>query len=238
MPDNNPLKKRKLRQLVHDMRSQLFCIEINAKTLEIHLPELLRFYQNAKSDGLDVPDIPDEHLALMASSASEIGDCLTTIDEKLEQQLVESKGIEDDPKLETVHVDAVSTTMKHPKLKILLAEDEAIHQDISRKILTSCNCSLVIVANGEDAVRQFEQEDFDLILMDMHMPEMNGMQAVKHMRGMRNEREKTPVIGISNIEPLDTDEFFQAGFNAFLLKPLKLDPFINVALQFHPHWKA
>lgn len=238
MPDRSPFKERKLRQLVHDMRSQLFCIEINAKALDIHLPELLKCYQNAKSTGLLVPNIPAEHLELIANSAAEISDCLTAIDEKLEEQLTESKSVDDGAKLELVHVDEISPTMKRPKLKILLAEDEAIHQDISRKILTSCNCSLVIVDDGEDAVRQLELESFDLILMDMHMPELNGMQAVKRMREMNNQRGRTPIIGISNIEPLNTEEFFQAGFNAFLLKPLKLDPFIDVVLQFHPHWKA
>lgn len=238
MSDSNPFKERKLRQLVHDMRSQLFCIEINAKALEIHLPELLKCYQNAKSVGIVVPNIPDEHLELIANSANEISDCLCAIDEKLEEQLLVSKDFDDDPKLETVHVDEVSPTMERPKLKILLAEDEAIHQDISRKVLTSCNCSLVIVDNGEDAVRQLELENFDLILMDMHMPELNGMQAVKRMREMDSHRGRIPIIGISNIEPLNTEEFFEAGFNAFLLKPLKLDPFINVVLQFHPHWKT
>ena len=102
-----------------------------------------------------------------------------------------------------------------PPLKILVAEGNRINQKLIELLLKRKNHQVTIAENGKEAVTLFEQEKFDLILMDMQMPEMNGKEATKEIR-MReqDEREHIPIIAFTaNAMKSDREECLAAGMN-------------------------
>ena len=113
-----------------------------------------------------------------------------------------------------------------PKMRILMAEDNMFNQRFQRALLEKHQHTIVIVDNGLEALDVLESEEFDLILMDIHMPHMNGIEAVKEIR--KNENG-TPVIGMTaNIDDKIRQECLDAGMNWFVNKPLDVNEFDQV----------
>jgi len=92
-----------------------------------------------------------------------------------------------------------------------------------RQILESSwkNCELVEAENGRKALEALRQQDFDVILMDMVMPEMDGIEATTALRHTLPAPVcETPVLGLTaNVNPQDLERFSSAGVNAVVLKP-------------------
>lgn len=106
-------------------------------------------------------------------------------------------------------------------LKILLAEDNIINQRVAKELLNILGASVVIAQNGEEALYLSEQYDFDLIFMDVQMPIMNGLEAVRHIRASGNA---TPIVGLTaNAFMSDRDDCISAGMDDFISKPITLD---------------
>jgi len=123
-----------------------------------------------------------------------------------------------------------SSNRKHyyhiPKMRILMAEDNMFNQRFQRALLEKHQHTLVIVDNGLEALEVLDKEEFDLILMDIHMPRMNGIEAVKEIR---KKGKSTPVIGMTaNIDDKVRQECLGAGINWFLNKPLDVNEFDQV----------
>jgi signal transduction histidine kinase/DNA-binding response OmpR family regulator len=110
---------------------------------------------------------------------------------------------------------------KHP-LNILIAEDNLINQKVIMHILDKLGYKPEIADNGKTAVEAAGQTHFDVILMDMQMPEMDGLQAT---RVIRQTLTKQPVIIALTANTIqgDKEECLQAGMNDFISKPIKLD---------------
>lgn len=107
--------------------------------------------------------------------------------------------------------------------RILIAEDNMVNQFILSKMLADWNVSVEMVDNGRKVVEKLEQEDFDLILMDTHMPEMNGYQAAKAIRlNFAEPKRSIPIISLSAAS-LDHEqqEAINAGMNEVLAKPFQ-----------------
>lgn len=99
---------------------------------------------------------------------------------------------------------AVSHSSSHPdhdhqRLTVMLAEDNPTNQRVVQLILEAADVDLVIVENGRDAIARFQQMRFDCILMDMQMPEVDGLQAIRAIRKIEWEtgRDRTPIICVS-----------------------------------------
>jgi signal transduction histidine kinase/ActR/RegA family two-component response regulator/outer membrane murein-binding lipoprotein Lpp len=108
-------------------------------------------------------------------------------------------------------------------LRILAAEDNATNQFILRALLEPAGVDLHTVANGREAVDAFHADDFDLILMDVQMPVMNGIEATRAIR----ERETahslspTPILALSaNVMSHQVAEYAQAGMDGVVAKPV------------------
>jgi len=115
---------------------------------------------------------------------------------------------------------------------ILLVDDVKINQLITQKTLTKKEINCVTADNGEDAVLRAKEHQFDLILMDIHMPGIGGIEATKRIRQFDI---KTPIIALTaiTIEKEDLIQFSEAGFNDILSKPFKADTFFKkIYLQF------
>ena len=109
-------------------------------------------------------------------------------------------------------------------LKILLAEDNIVNQKVAMGMLKKMGHGVVVVENGLEAVKAFEGEKFDLILMDGQMPVMGGLEAARQIRN-REEKSKIgriPIIAVTaNAMKGDREEFLAAGMDDYLAKPIK-----------------
>ena len=110
---------------------------------------------------------------------------------------------------------------------ILVAEDNDVNQIVLEQILIDAGHSCTIVENGKLALEQFKAERPDLVLMDVSMPEMNGLEATKAMReaDLRSgERMHTPIIGVTaHAMKGDKEMCLEAGMDDYMPKPVSPD---------------
>ncbi len=106
---------------------------------------------------------------------------------------------------------------------VLLAEDNLINAMLIRKLLSNWNIVSEHAINGVEAVEKSQLKSFDYILMDLHMPEMDGFTAVKTIRGTENPNSQTPVFALTADITAETNEEYQPWFNAFLRKPVEIE---------------
>ncbi len=102
--------------------------------------------------------------------------------------------------------------------KILVAEDNKINQLVTKNLLKTIGCTCIIVENGSEAVEILKKEAFDLVLMDINMPILNGMQATLEIRKFDNN---TPILALTASELSEVEgDCRNAGMNDLINKPL------------------
>ena len=108
-------------------------------------------------------------------------------------------------------------------LRILVADDTHVSRLFVSRLLERCGHSVQSVPDGKAAIREAATGRFDLILMDVHMPEMDGLEATQSLRSAGFE---TPVFALTaTLAPEDTSLCLAAGMNACLRKPFDLGEF-------------
>lgn len=109
--------------------------------------------------------------------------------------------------------------------RILIVEDNKINQMITRKILEKNKVICDVADNGTTAIEKVRDEEFDLVLMDIHMPGISGIEATSEIRKINNE---IPVIALTAVT-LDEnlDEFYDNGFTDIIPKPYKTEVFFH-----------
>lgn len=106
-------------------------------------------------------------------------------------------------------------------LRILLAEDNPVNAILARALLERSGCSVVTVATGEEAVAALEAGPYDMVLMDLHMPVLDGFGATARIRSLSGRVAKTPVIALTAAaSEEDRRECREAGMDDFITKPL------------------
>jgi CheY-like chemotaxis protein len=111
-----------------------------------------------------------------------------------------------------------------PSLNVLVAEDNKVNQRIAVSMLTRLGHKATVVDNGLLAVKAVETSHYDLVLMDIQMPEMDGIEATQIIRSKGLMASKLPVIGLTASYRLsDHDSYRQCGMNDCLAKPVRLD---------------
>jgi signal transduction histidine kinase/ActR/RegA family two-component response regulator len=110
------------------------------------------------------------------------------------------------------------------KLDILMAEDNPVNQRVAARLLEKQGHRVTIAANGKRAVEQFERGSFDLILMDVQMPEMDGVEATVEIRRIEQSRKTRIRIIAMTAQTMkgDRDSCFAAGMDGFVSKPIRL----------------
>jgi CheY-like chemotaxis protein len=112
--------------------------------------------------------------------------------------------------------------------RVLLAEDVAVNAEIMIMVLSMREIQVDHAENGRVAVELFEEHEegyYDAVLMDMRMPEMDGLEATRRIRGMnRSDAKNIPIIALTaNAFDEDVQHSMQAGLNAHLSKPVEPD---------------
>jgi signal transduction histidine kinase/ActR/RegA family two-component response regulator len=109
-------------------------------------------------------------------------------------------------------------------LHILLAEDNRVNQKLAVRLIEKCGHSVVAVKNGREAVEQVEREHFDLVLMDISMPEMDGLEATAVLRAKYLGSGRIPIIAMTAHALIgDREMCLRAGMDGYVAKPIKRD---------------
>jgi len=121
-------------------------------------------------------------------------------------------------------------SMSPENKKILIAEDDVISRNLGTLILTKNGFQVIEVENGRQAVDAFEQQKFDLILMDVNMPQMDGYTATKMIRAKETKMKfHTPIIAMTAYALKgDREKCLAAGMDDYIPKPIELEKFVEL----------
>jgi CheY-like chemotaxis protein len=109
----------------------------------------------------------------------------------------------------------------HPVFKgeVLLVDDNQINLELARILLTKLGLGVTTAANGKQAIEDEQRIDFDLIIMDIAMPVMNGVEATRKIRKEGRNRGVPIIAFTANVSSEDVDTYLEAGVNDMLAKP-------------------
>jgi CheY-like chemotaxis protein len=108
-------------------------------------------------------------------------------------------------------------------LRALVVEDSVVNQKLLAHILTRQGFDVTVADNGQDGVEKFDQDSFDVVLMDVQMPVMDGLTATRIIRHHESGlgKQHTPIIAVT--AGMDRESCLQAGMDDHLYKPVRLD---------------
>ncbi len=111
------------------------------------------------------------------------------------------------------------------RLNVLVVEDNIINQKIMKAYLNKMGHDFDIAANGKEAIKLYKEEYYDCILMDIQMPEMDGLEATRLIRKFeKGTKTYTPIIAVTASSPYeDQREFIKAGMDEYVPKPVGMD---------------
>ncbi len=127
--------------------------------------------------------------------------------------------------------------MRRGAVRILLAEDNIVNQQVAVGILKKLGLSADAVANGAEAVKALETLPYDLVLMDVQMPEMDGIEATRHIRDPRSavKNHRVPIIALTaHAMQGDREMFLNAGMNDYVAKPVNPQTLVDVLEKWLP----
>ena len=120
---------------------------------------------------------------------------------------------------------------EYREARVLLVDDDLINREVGLIILGEIGWQIDVAANGQEAVDLVVANHYQLILMDMQMPVMNGLEATKIIRQMPN-RQLIPILAMTaNAFNEDRDACMKAGMNDFITKPVVPEKLFEVMLS-------
>ncbi|MEO1253717.1 MAG: response regulator [Bacteroidota bacterium] len=117
--------------------------------------------------------------------------------------------------------------------KIIVAEDSSVIQNLTKKILSQLNYEISSVKNGQQVIDLLGKEAYDLVLLDIHMPIMDGMECARQVRSMSGSNKEIPLIAITgNANNYSMEDFEKVGINAYIPKPLNYDSLVELVKKY------
>ena len=131
------------------------------------------------------------------------------------------------------HAQSVATEKKlklNRKLSILLVDDDAINRLAARVLLEQAGQQVTEAENGQLAIEKIKTESFDVVLMDIHMPVMDGISATQVIR--EDKENQVPIIGLTaSVMTDEKDRYLEAGMNAVVEKPIRIEKLMKAIQQ-------
>ncbi|MFT5616950.1 MAG: two-component system cell cycle response regulator DivK [Arenicella sp.] len=118
--------------------------------------------------------------------------------------------------------------------RVLIAEDSTVIQNITKRVLQFQNFEITAVKNGKQVMDKMKDADFDIVLMDINMPVMDGMECARQIRQLDDEaKSNVPIVAITgNAKNYSLDDFKKAGIDEYLPKPLNFDQLVNTVKKY------
>ncbi len=118
--------------------------------------------------------------------------------------------------------------------KILIAEDSSVIQNIATKVLSFQRYEIDSAKDGKQVMKKVAKENYDVILMDINMPKMDGMECSREIRAMEDtQKANTPIIAITgNAKNYSMEDFKAVGINDFMPKPIDFDLLVQKVKEY------
>ncbi len=121
----------------------------------------------------------------------------------------------------------------HSTARILVVEDNLTNQKVALKMLGNKGMTVTCVENGEEAIQKFKDHDFDLIIMDLQMPIMDGYEATRQIRVMEGKKANIPIIALTAAAMAgEREKCIEAGMDEYLTKPVSYKKLIDTVNSF------
>ncbi len=115
-------------------------------------------------------------------------------------------------------------------IKVLIAEDNEINELLVKRMLQLLQCDYKVARNGNEVLTMLQDDDFDVILMDIQLPEKDGVETTIEIRNSNNEKKKNiPIIALTANGLIGEEQKYkEAGMNGYLIKPFKEQDLKNI----------
>jgi CheY-like chemotaxis protein len=124
------------------------------------------------------------------------------------------------------HIDP-GMASAHP-LRILLAEDNVVNQKLALRILQQMGYRADLASNGIEAVESVERQTYDVVLMDLQMPEMDGLEATRRICARREAHQRPRIVAMTaNAMQGDREMCLEAGMDDYLTKPIRIERLVE-----------
>jgi CheY-like chemotaxis protein len=111
--------------------------------------------------------------------------------------------------------------------RVLLAEDNVVNQQIALTLLTRAGYLVDTVANGADALSAVSRDDYDLVLMDVEMPDVDGLEATRRIRALDGPKARIPIVALTaDVDAGAREKYLAAGMDDYVCKPLEPSLFL------------
>ncbi|HEU5294515.1 MAG TPA: GAF domain-containing protein [Burkholderiaceae bacterium] len=120
---------------------------------------------------------------------------------------------------------------RHP-LRILLAEDNVVNQKLALRLLSQMGYRADVASNGIEAIEALERQTYDVVLMDVQMPEMDGLEASRRITQRWQASQRPRIVAMTaNAMQGDRDECMAAGMDDYVTKPIRVDALVEALVQ-------
>jgi GAF domain-containing protein/DNA-binding response OmpR family regulator len=120
---------------------------------------------------------------------------------------------------------------RHP-LRILLAEDNVVNQKLALRLLSQMGYRADVASNGIEAVESIERQPYDVVLMDVQMPDMDGLEASRRITAKCSAGERPRIVAMTaNAMQGDREECLAAGMDDYVTKPIRVDALVEALMQ-------
>lgn len=157
----------------------------------------------------------------------------TTVAFRFPAAIVEAAGAEDGRQEKDLAEDSQNARSSGAGVRILLVEDNSINRQVVRALLRPLNVEVIEAENGREALERLCEGVFDLVLMDLHMPVMDGLAATRAIRKSEAAWARVPVVALTAAASAeDRAASLDAGMNDFLSKPVKAAVLVEAIRRF------
>ena len=123
---------------------------------------------------------------------------------------------------------------RHP-LRILLAEDNVVNQKLAMRLLQQMGYRADLASNGIEAIECVERQPYDVVLMDVQMPEMDGLEASRRITAKWQAHERPRIVAMTaNAMQGDREECLAAGMDDYVTKPIRVDALVEALMAVAP----
>ncbi|HEX2586194.1 MAG TPA: response regulator, partial [Steroidobacteraceae bacterium] len=125
------------------------------------------------------------------------------------------------------------TATKRYKGHVLLVDDNVVNQKVATHFLQRMGITVKVANDGAEAVKYFDVDNYQIVLMDLQMPVMDGFEATRRIRDFEGWRQRTPIIALTaNAMAGQMERCLAAGMDGFLTKPLEVDPMREIISRY------
>jgi CheY-like chemotaxis protein len=136
---------------------------------------------------------------------------------------------EEKPASDRIKLDP-EMALRHP-LRILIAEDNAVNQKLALRFLQQMGYRADIASNGIEAIESVERQGYDVVLMDVQMPEMDGLEATRDIRKLKNVKQPRIIAMTANAMQGDRELCIAAGMDDYITKPIRVNELVEALLK-------